>query len=133
MDKEIKKIFDDEKLHELDSNLTLLPEDLKHDIFEKYFYPNRLVVDLLKELESHESKTLNTINLLSILRQVLHDPLAVDYLLENYIYTCPYSNYKKNIFKQLYNDIIINKIKHFVLIKDPVEDFALTWIFIMYK
>lgn len=134
MKKEINKIFDDEKLNKIDPNLCLLPDELKRDIYEKYFYPNRLVLDLLEELESHESKTLNINNLFPILRQVLQDPIAVKYLLENYLYMSPYyNNYNKNIFKDLYDDIIINKIKHFVLITDPVEDFALTWVFRMYK
>ena len=134
MEKEIiTKIFDDEKLHALDPNLTLLPHELKRDIVEKYFYPNRLVLDLLEELESHECKTLDIIHLLPILRDVLKDELAITYLLENYIYICPYHNYKTNIFKELYDDIITNKIKHFILLDDPVEDFALTWVFTMYK
>jgi hypothetical protein len=134
MDQEIINIiFNDEELNKIDSNLCLLPDELKRDIVEKHFYPNRLVVDLLKELESHESKTLNIINLLPILRKVLEDPLAIAYLLENYIYTSPYYNYKKNIFKELYDSIIINKNKTFVLIEDPVEDFALNWLFTMYK
>jgi hypothetical protein len=134
MDKEIiAKIFDDKVLNELDPNLTLLPDKLKSDIYEKYFYPKRIVKALLEELESHESKILNIINLLPILRDVLKDELAIAYLLENYLYICPYHDYKKNIFKALYDDIIVNKIKHFVLIEDPVEDFALTWVHYMYK
>ena len=40
METEINKLFDDKVLNELDPNLTLLPDDLKRDIFEKYFYPN---------------------------------------------------------------------------------------------
>jgi hypothetical protein len=133
MDKEIKNIFDDEKLHEFDSNLTLIPDELKNDIYEKYFYPIRIVKVLLEELESHESKILNIINLLPILRIVLKDEIAVNYLYKNYLYISPYHDYKKNIFKELYDDIIINKIKHFVLVEDPVEDFALTWVFTMHK
>ena len=133
MNKQIEKIFNDIELHKLDPNLCLLPDDLKRDIYEKYLYPNRLVLDLLEELNSHECKTLNIINLHPILQKVLKDELAIEYLLENYLYICPYSEYRKNIFKSLYDDIIINKKKHFVLIEDPIEDFALTWICIMYK
>jgi len=72
MEIEIKKLFDDNELNKLDPNLTLLPDDLKRDIFEKYFYPNRLVIDLLDELQSHECKLLDITNLLPILRNVLH-------------------------------------------------------------
>jgi len=61
------------------------------------------------------------------------DKLAVKYLYENYIFNYSYSSYKKNIFKKLYDDIIVNNINHFVLITDPVEDFALMWICTMYK
>jgi hypothetical protein len=133
MEIEIKKLFDDKVLNELDPNLTLLPNELKRDIFEKYFYPNRLVLDLLDELQSHECKLLDTKNLVPILGNVLKDNLAVKYLYENYIFKLPSSSYKQNIFKKLYDDIIVNKIKYFVLITDPVEDFALMWVFTMYK
>jgi len=130
----IEKVFNDKELNKIDSNFTLIPEDIKIDIFKKYLYPNRLVLDLLEELESHESKTLNIINLVPILRNVLKDRLAIDYLLENYIYICSYyDDYRENIFKRLYNDIIIEKKKYFILIKDPVEDFSLAWVFHMYK
>jgi hypothetical protein len=134
MNKEqIEKIFDDEELNKIDPNLSLLPYDLKRDIYEKYFYPNRLVLDLLEELQSKDCRQLNIINLVPILRNILQDELAVDYLLENYLYICSYSGYKTNYFKQLYNEIIVNKVKYFVLIDDPIEDFALSWIFYMYK
>ena len=63
MNEKIDKLFNDKELNKLDPNLCLLPDDLKRDIFEKYFYPNRLVLDLLEELNSHECKTLNIINL----------------------------------------------------------------------
>ena len=131
MNKKINKIFNDKKLHDLDPNLTLLPFELKRDIYTKYFYPNRLVIDLLEELESNECKTLNIINLFPILQKVLKDDLAIEYLLDNYVYICPY--YKSNIFKKLFEDIIIDNKKYFKLIIDPVEDFALSWLHIMYK
>jgi hypothetical protein len=133
MNEKIDKIFNDIELHKIDPNLCLLPDDLKRDIIEKYLYPNRLVLDLLEELNSHECKTLNTVNLLPILQKVLKDELAIQYLLENYLYICPYSENRKNIFKSLYNDIIVNQVKHFVLIHDPIENFALTWLITMYK
>jgi hypothetical protein len=133
MNEKIDKLFNDKKLNELDPNLCLLPDDLKRDIFENYFYPNRLVLDLLEELNSHECKTLNTIKLVPILKNILEDKLAIQFLLENYLFVRPFSNIKKNIFKYLYDDIIINKNKHFVLIENPIEDFALMWVCTMYK
>jgi hypothetical protein len=129
----IEKIFNDKELNKIDPNFAIIPEDIKVDIFEKYLYPNRIVLDLLEELESHESKTLNIINLVPILRNVLNDSLAIKYLLNNYIYICPYNNYFKNYFKMLYEDIIINKKKCFILVQDPIEDFSLTWVHYMYK
>lgn len=129
----IEKVFNNIELNKIDPNLALIPEDIQLDIFEKYFYPNRLVLDLLEELESHESKTLNIINLVPMLRNVLKDSFAIEYLLNNYMFICPYNNYSKNYFKMIYEEIIINKKKCFVLVKDPVEDFALTWVHYMYK
>jgi hypothetical protein len=116
--------------------LSLLPYDLKRDIYEKYFYPNRLVLDLLEELQSNYCQRLDIIHLLPILRNVLEDKLAIDYLLKEYEYIypgVPPPYYKQNIFKNLYNDIIINKRKYFILLKDPIEDFALSWVHFMYK
>lgn len=133
MDTLIDKIFNDKELHKIDHNLCLLPYDLKRDIYEKYFYPNRNVKDLLEELESHRCQTLDITHLIPILKNVLEDELAIDYLLNNYVYKCTYYDSETNIFKNLYNDIMIKNKKHFILIKDPVEDFALTWVFTMYK
>ena len=133
MKEKIDSLFDDKEINKIDPNFCIIPDELKRDILIKYIYPNRLVYDLLEELESNESKTLNIIHLLPILRNVLQDKLAVEYLLQNYLYTCPYQNIKSNIFKNLYEDIIIYKNKHFVLLNDPVEDFALTWVHYMYK
>ena len=129
----IDALFNDKELHKIDPNLTLLPDELKRDIYEKNLYPNRLVYDLLEELKSNESAKLDTIKLRPILQRVLKDKLAIDYLLNNYIYTCPYNDDKRNLFKELYEYFIINKNKQFVLIQDPVEDFALTWVHYMYK
>ena len=42
-----------------------------------------------------------------------------------------HDNSKQNIFKRLYNQMIINKKRNFINY-DLVDDFALSWLYYMY-
>jgi hypothetical protein len=129
---DLNKIFDDKELNKIDKNLSLLPDDLKCDIFQKYFYPNRLVLDLLEELNSNRCHRLNYEKLLPLLTNVLQDKLAIDYLYNNYTFRYSENCISVNCFKQLYDQIIINNNRNFVLIENPIGDFCLSWLMRMY-
>ena len=94
-EKEIEIIFNN-----FDSYLTLIPDDVKRNIYENYFFPKKLINELLDELNSISCKQLE------IEKIVLEDKMAFDYFYNQYYYLCPYSNKKSNFFRLLYDQII---------------------------
>ena len=133
---EYNPIFDDKELNKLDRNLTLIPYDIKKDIYINYFQPiinaKKICDKLFYELKSINSKKLNIIDILPLLYLILNNKYAIDYLYNNYYYYDEYSNTKINIFKNLYDKIIINNNRNFILLSDDVKDFAQSWLMYLY-
>ena len=128
-------IFDDKKLNSLDKDIYLLPDDLKNKIYSDYFKDKLLAQELcnnlLVQLESYDSIKLNYEKLSPFLEKVLKNELAVKNLYENYEYLDIIYNRRINIFKNLYDTIMIDKKKNFEKL-NTVNDFALSWLHRLY-
>jgi hypothetical protein len=132
---EIESLFNDKQFNNIDKNLLLLPDDLKKNIYIEYFEPiieaHKLCNQLISLLTSQSSRQLDKDPIVPILTLVLDNKLAIEYLNENYFFVDDYNNKKQNIFKKLYDQIIINNKKNFIHY-DLVDDFALSWLYYMY-
>lgn len=130
---EINIFFNDNLLNEMDKKFTLLPDDLKRKIYMDYFKAGIDIQDLcnnlIEILQSSSCQRLEIELVVPILTKILDDKLAIEYLYNNYCYT--EKHYSKNIFKLLYDQLVINKKKNFVNLS-LVDDFALSWLFYMY-
>jgi hypothetical protein len=131
-EKEIEIIFNDKKLNNFDNYLTLIPDDVKRNIYENFFSPKKLINELLDELNSISCKQLEIKKIVPLLKIVLENKMAFDYFYNQYYYLCPYSNKKSNFFRLLYDQIILKKKKNFIKIQDPLEDFCLSWLMYLY-
>ena len=130
----LDNLYQDIYLNNIDNNLYLLPDDLKRNIYIEYFEPTCKAQDLCNNLitllSSKSSRQLDIKPIVPLLTLILDNKYAIDYLLENYIFEYTY-NKKKNLFKILYEGIIINKKRNFINF-DIVSDFALSWLYSMY-
>ena len=133
---QINPLFDDIDLNKFEKNLTLIPDDIKREIYEDYFEPiikaRKLCDELVFQLNSINSIKLNIIDILPLLNLVLENKYAIEYLYNNYYYKDTITGEKINYFKILYEKIIKNKDKNFILINNPIEDFALSWLMHLY-
>lgn len=131
----IESLFNDKQLNNIDNNLFLLPDDLKKKIYIEYFEPiieaQKLCNKLISLLHAKSSRQLDKDPIVPILTLILDNKWAIEYLNENYFFVDEYNNKKQNIFKILYNQIIINKKKNFIYF-DIVTDFALSWLHYLY-
>lgn len=130
----LDNLYQDEYLNNIDKNLYLLPDDLKRNIYIEYFEPICKAQDLCNKLiillSGKSSRQLDIKPIVPLLTLILDNKYAVEYLLENYIFEYTIYN-KKNIFKILYEEIIINKKRNFINF-DIVSDMALSWLYRMY-
>ena len=126
--------FHDVQLNNIDKNLYLLPDDLKRNIYIEYFEPifkaQELSNKLITLLSTKSSRECDIQPIVPILTLILDNQYAIEYLLEKYFFHDEY-NKKRNLFKILYEQIIINKKRNFINF-DIVSDFALSWLHIMY-
>ena len=129
---EINPIFDDIELNKIDKNFILIDNETKNKIYNKNLLPNNFCKNLLINLKSQKSKNLDISDIIPILRIILDDKLSINYLYNNYYHVDYFTKNKINYFKNLYDKIIKNNDKSFILIKDPVEDFALSWLMYLY-
>ena len=90
-----------------------------------------LCKDLINQLDSHDCIILDISHLSPLLELVLHNKYATNYLYNNYYYYDKYQNKKINIFKKLYNELVVEKRKNFIHM-NIVDDFALSWLHIIY-
>jgi hypothetical protein len=154
------QLLDDIELHEIDVNFYTIQEETKNKLFSNFIieeinhekqieeqetkYPVfqipiselkkkhiRLCNELLLELDSTKSINLDYENLVPLLKIVLNNKKSVKYLQGKYFYTYPCST-RKNLFRDLYEKIIIKKEKNFLKIDNPLSDFALSWLMSMY-
>jgi hypothetical protein len=124
---EINPIFDDIELNKIDKNFILIDNKTKNKIYNDNSLPNNFCTNLLINLKSKKSSSLDVDDILPILRIILDDKQSIDYYhIDNY------TNTKINYFKILYDRIIKNNNRNFILIKDPVEDFSLSWLMHLY-
>jgi hypothetical protein len=129
---EFNPIFDDIELNKIDKNFIVIDNETKIEIYNKHLSPNKLCNNLLINLKSQKSCNLDISDIVPILRIILDDKESINYLYNNYYHIDNYTKKKINYFKDLYNKIIKNTDKNFTLIKDPVEDFALSWLMYLY-
>ena len=136
MDYNYKYLIDDKELHNFDKKLYLIPNDIKQKIYYDYFDPiikaHKLADELILQLKSKNSIKLDIIDILPLLNLVLENEYAIEYLNKNYYHLDTYLYQKINYFKKLYDQIIKRKIKNFILIDDPIQDFALSWLTYLY-
>lgn len=129
-------LFDDIELNNIDKKILLIPEDVKKKIYNDHFkliIQSRELCDLLLiELKSKKSNNLDISDLFPLLSNVLLNEYAIEYLYNNYYYYDESTKEKNNFFKKLYDKIIKNNGKNFILIDDPIKDFALSWLMYMY-
>jgi hypothetical protein len=129
-------LFDDIKLNNIDKNLSLIPEDIKKKIYNDHFkliIQSRELCDLLLiELNSDKCINLDISDLFPLLSNVLINEYAIEYLYNNYYHYDESTKKKNNYFKKLYDKIIKNNNRNFILIDNPIEDFALSWLMYMY-
>jgi len=129
-------LFDESEVTNFNKNLLLkIPDDIKKDIYIQYFEPiidaQELCNLLLNELKSEKCIKLDISDLFPLLKKVLDNKYSIEYLYNNYYYYDEYTKKENNYFKQLYN-FYKNNGKNFILIKDPIEDFALSWLMYLY-
>lgn len=129
---ELNTLFDDIELYKIDNNYILIDNEIKNKIYNKNLLPNKLCINLLINLKSKNSYNLDVNDILPLLRIILDDKESINYLYNNYYHIEKNSTNKINYFKNLYDKIIKNKEKNFVLINDPVKDFALSWLMYLY-
>lgn len=129
---EINPIFDDIELNKIDKNFILIDNKTKNKIYNDNSLPNNFCTNLLINLKSKKSSSLDVADILPILRIILDDKQSIDYLYKNYYHNDYSTNNKINYFKILYDKIIKNNNRNFILIKDPVEDFSLSWLMHLY-
>jgi hypothetical protein len=90
----------------------------------------KLVENLYYHLNSMESQQLDREKLVIILEEILQNKNIVKYLYDNYQFTD--TNHDKiNLFKKIYDDLVVNKKKNFENL-NLVNDFVLSWIHLMY-
>jgi len=127
--------FHDVELNNIDKNFYLLPDDLKRNIYIEYFEPTikaqELSNKLITLLSTKSSREGDIEPIVPILTLILDNQYAIEYLLENYFFYDEHTNKKRNLFKILYEKIIINKERNFINF-DIVNDFAQSWLHIMY-
>lgn len=126
----MENILDDIELNLIDENLYTITEEVKQNLQDKYL-SDELCKKLTTELNSHECINLDIFYLSPIVELVLKNKYAVNYLYNNYYYFDKYQNKKINIFKNLYDELVIKKKKNFINFT-LVNDFALSWLHIMY-
>ena len=126
----MENILDDIELKQIDENLYTITEEVKQNLKDKYL-SDELCKKLTTELNSHECINLDIIYLSPIVELVLKNKYAVNYLYNNYYYFDKYQNKKINIFKNLYDKLIVEKKKNFINCT-LVNDFALSWLHIIY-
>lgn len=116
-------IFDDKLLNKFDKNLYEIPDDVKRKIYTEYLQPQieaeELCKNLLINLETTTSQKLCIEDIIPYIKKILKNDLSIKYLKEN-----------NEIFKSIYKDFINNK-KNFIHLGKE-EDFALTWLFLLY-
>lgn len=111
-------LFDDKDLNRIDPNFYIIPDNVKYKI-SKPDMP-KICKDLINQLNSHECNRLIIKQLVPILKQVIDDNMACNYMLQT-----------DSNFEQLYNDIIIDKKKNFIHL-NTIDDFALSWCMFVY-
>ena len=74
-----------------------------------------LCKDLINQLDSRDCVILDITHLSPLLELVLHNKYATNYLYNNYYYYDKYQNKKINIFKKLYNELVVEKRKNFTV------------------
>lgn len=126
----MENLFDDIDMHVTDKNFSILSEEVKQKLVDIYL-SDELCNALMTELNSCESIQLNYIQLASILELVLQNKHVIDYLYNNYYYYDKYQNTKINIFKNLYDELVVEKNKNFVNLS-LINDFALSWLHKIY-
>lgn len=126
----MEKLFHDIDLHVIDEKFSVFSEEAKQNLVDIYL-SEKLCNTLMTELNTLESIQLNYIQLASVLELVLQNNRAINYLYNNYCYYDKYQNIKINIFKNLYDELVVEKKKNFVNLS-LVNDFALSWLHKMY-
>jgi hypothetical protein len=102
--------------------LSRLPEDIQNTIHYEHVRPDLILTELNQILKSEESKKLNCEALYYYLKNVvLTNPIVVENLISN-----------DEIFKIVYDKHITREEKNFVLIKDPIESMAQSWLMYLY-
>ena len=107
-----------------------LHQKTKHRLISNKDPSCKLVENLYYHLNSIESRQLDREKLVIILEKILQNKNIVKYLYDNYEFTD--ANHDKiNLFKKIYDDLVINKKKNFENL-NLVNDFVLSWIHLMY-
>lgn len=126
----MENLFDDIDLHVMDEKFSIVSEEVKQNLVNIHI-SEQLCKKLMTEFNTLDSIQLNYIQLASILELVLQNKHVIDYLYNNYYYYDKYQNTKINIFKNLYDELVVEKKKNFVNLS-LINDFALTWLHKMY-
>jgi hypothetical protein len=126
----MENLLDDIDLHVMDEKFSILSEEVKQNLVDIYL-SEELCKNVMTELNTIESIQLNYIHLAAILELVLQNKHAIHYLYNNYYYYDKYQNTKINIFKNLYDELVVEKKKNFVNLS-LVNDFALSWLHKIY-
>jgi hypothetical protein len=128
-------LFNDVQLHEMDENFYIIPDNTKNQITNKYLniennekITNTLIHQLYSVLETEDCCQLNITKLVPILTEVLKNKDVINYLYNSYTF---YNCENKNIFKILYDQIIVKKERNFKNLSE-INDFALSWLHMMY-
>ena len=108
-------------IDDISSLVKQLPTDIKNKIYTEHFCNENKYKKLKELLESRDSCRLNlTPKLKNSIKDLLEDTDFIDYLLT-----------KDKVFKDLYEDFIINKKRHFIRM-EFYNDFATSWLFTLY-
>ena len=102
--------------------ISKLPNDIENLIYFDYVEPDMIMTELKKILNSYNSKNLYHKSLYHYLKNIiLKNDIVVSNLINN-----------DKIFKQIYDKHIIKGEKNFILIEDPIESMALSWLMYLY-
>ena len=126
---EKNKIIENIELNKFEKNLFLLPDDLKKHIYKLFFEPTLLAYEIvnnfLEKLESKKSIVLDISDILPLIEIILNNNLCIQKLYYSYFIIDPYTKFKINYFKILYDKIIKNNKRNFILLNKK-EDLALS-------
>ena len=109
---------------DLDKYIYNLPDDIQKYIYYDFFH-NKIIAEklcnkLLKEIKFSQSIRLDYLYIRPTIEKVINNKLAVDILCKN-----------DNLFKNLYNTIIVKENKIFKLM-DSINDLSLSWLMYLY-